>query len=308
MEEEQELDAQGQDESGNEEGEEVQIAPPEHKEPSFVIWTLLGILAVIVDGVCIVLDFVYGAGFILDSFIKPLPIFFFKWVLKKSGIGAHDPSVLKKFSKIANILGFTSVIPFVSSLPQCIAILLIAYSMNKAKKAIKKIAPVAREIEKVAHYAKYIPGLQEAAVVEAGAAGVAKTGEAMEQGKSAGEAVTEGGKEALSKGVGSFAPGGAGAVGSVAGASAGEASKAVGVGSKYMAGASQDQTKIAGEAVSKKSIFEQVKERADQEGTPYAEGQPIQTEGLYADVKKDEPTKKASEGRKTMRPRELAER
>jgi tRNA dimethylallyltransferase len=51
-----------------------------------------------------------------------------------------------------------------------------------------------------------------------------------------------------------------------------------------------------------------VEEAADQEGTPYAEGQPIQTEGLYADVKKDEPAKKASEGRKTMRPRELAER
>lgn len=238
---------------------------------------------------------------VLGEITSPIAIWFFRFKFRgiKSGKKGFGFSKGNMFMTVAAlILSVTEIIPLVSSiLPGCLAIVTVAYFQEKIAKKIKeslvKIAPAARGVEKVAHYAKYIPGLQEAAVVEGAAAGVARTGEGVARGESTSQAAASGVAEGVQKGAGGFMPGGAGATAS-AGTSA--ASGSIGVGAQY----GPDASRAAAQGVLQKdqSIFEKVKARSEQEGSPYAEGEPIATKGLYADVpeevkgaKKDQPRK-----------------
>lgn len=238
---------------------------------------------------------------VLGEITSPIAIWFFRFKFRgiksgKQGVGFSKGNMFMTIAAI--ILSVTEIVPVISSvLPGCLAIVTVAYLQEKIAKKIKeslvRIAPAARGVEKAAHYAKYIPGLQEAAVVEAGAAGVARTGEGVAQGESVGQAATAGTIEGAQKGVGSFTPAG-GATGQAAGA---------GVGAQYGAGALRPGPVQAG-ATREKSIFEKVKERSEQEGSPYADGEPLATEGLYADVP-DDTSSQREDKPKNIKPRNI---
>lgn len=259
------------------------------------MWILWFILA----GLCDLVSVIPIVGMI----ISPIAVWAFRFVFRGIKSGKKGSGFKKGNSLMTGIALCLSVIELdptslISAwLPSCLAIVMTAYIQEKVAKKIKeslvKIAPAARGVEKAAHYAKYIPGLQEAAVVEAGAAGVARTGEGVAQGESVGQAATAGTIEGVQKGVGSFTPAG-GATGQAAGA---------GVGAQYGAGALRPGPVQAG-ATREKSIFEKVKERSEQEGSPYAEGEPLATEGLYADVP-DDTSSQRKDKPKNIKPRNI---
>ncbi len=219
----------GPEENGGTDSEGSQQASA-GEGPSTAIWVLLAIPAVFIDAICIALDFLLGAGFILDSLIKPPAVFLFKLILKAAGVGKGDEEALKKFNKIANILGFSGFFPFISSLPQCTAILVTAYVIHSGKKALATVAPVARGVQKVAGVAKY--AVPEAAVVEGAAGGVARTAEGLQRGESISQAGAAGATEGIQNLAGGIEGGGLPGEAEAAGGT----NKATGVGEQYGVG------------------------------------------------------------------------